>query len=173
MPFQKKESSHEIIKEGQDTLLKINAVSWSYVPNLENNPLVMARTIDLLVENPNVTRIIFVQRRNYIYNYEQTQMLIEIANSYNYLFKQKNLLTLGFTNHGLIFERLYEGWRITLQNLVLNLIKQDPIGAYVEIIRLIREEKINLEKTEQLEESQVRTSYIDLLNNIRKILFYP
>ncbi len=170
MPFPKKESSYEIVKEGQDTLLKINAGSWSYTPNIENNPLVMARVIDLILENSNITRIIFVQRRNYIYNYEQTQMLIEITNVYNYLIKQKNLLTLGIINKGLIFERLYEGWRITLQNIIFNLVKQDPIGAYVEIIRLIREEKINLGKTEQLEESQVRTSYIDLLNNIRRLL---
>ena len=66
MPFPKKESSYEIVKEGQDTLLKINAGSWSYTPNIENNPLVMARVIDLILENSNITRIIFVQRRNYI-----------------------------------------------------------------------------------------------------------
>ena len=170
MPLQKKEGSYEIIREGQDTILKINSTSWAYTPNIENNPLIMARVIDLLVENPNTTRIVFSQRRNYIYNYEQTQTLIEIANIYNHLSKQRNLLTLGLVNRGLMFERLYEGWRVTLQNLIINLLRQDPIGAYVEVIRLIREEKINLGKTEHLEEAQVRTSYIDLLNNIRRLL---
>jgi type IV secretory pathway ATPase VirB11/archaellum biosynthesis ATPase len=169
MPFQKKERLYELVKEGPDTLLKINATSWSSTPNIENNPLIMARVIDLLIENPNVTRIIFTQRRNYIYNYEQTQMLIEISNIYNHLFKQKNILTLGLINKDILFERLYEGWRVTLQNIVFNLLRQDPIGAYVEVIRLTREEKINLEKTENLKEAQIRTSYIDLLNNIRRL----
>ncbi|MEK6834638.1 MAG: type II/IV secretion system ATPase subunit [Nanoarchaeota archaeon] len=170
MPLIKKEKSYEVLREGQDTILKVNAVSWNYTPNIENNQLIMARIIDLLVENPNVTRIIFTQRRNYIYNYEQTQMLLEIANVYNHLSKQRNFLTLGIINRGLMFERLYSGWRVTLQNIVINLLRQDPIGAYVEIIRMVREEKINLEKTEQLEEAQVRTAYIDLLNNIRRLL---
>ena len=170
MALQKKERSYEVIREGQDTILRINSSSWSYSPSIENNPLIMARVIDLLVENPNITRIIFTQRRNYIYNYDQTQMLVEIANVYNHLSRQKNFLTLGLINRGMMFERLYEGWRVVLQNIIINLLRQDPIGAYVEVIRLIREEKINLEKTDNLEESQVRTGYIDLLNNIRRLL---
>ena len=170
MVLGKKEGMYDIIKEGQDTILRINAHSWSYSPSIEDNPIVMARVIDLLLENQSVTRIIFTQRRNYIYNYDQTQMLLEIANVYNHLSKQKNLLTLGLIKRGLMFERLYEGWRVALQNLIINLIRQDPIGAYVWAIRLIREEKINLEKTDNLEEAQVRTSYIDLLNSIRSLL---
>jgi len=170
MAFPKKERLYEVLKEGQDNLLKINASTWNHSPSIENDPLIMARVIDLLIENVNITRIIFTQRRNYIYNYDQTQMLIEIANVYNYFVKQKNLLTLGLINRGLEFERLYEGWRTILQNIVINLLRQDPLGAYVEVIRLIREEKIKTQKAVNLEETQVRTSYLDLLNNIRRLL---
>jgi type IV secretory pathway ATPase VirB11/archaellum biosynthesis ATPase len=170
MAFPKKEKLVEIIKEGQENILKINANSWSESPSIENNPLIMAKVIDLIIENANITRIVFSQRRKYIYNYDQTQLLIEIANIYNYLVKQKNLLTIGIIKRGLTFERLYEGWRSILQNIVINLIRQDPIGAYVEVLRLIREEKIKIQKTNNLEETQVRNGYVDILNNIRRLL---
>ncbi len=169
MPLGKKDKLYEVIKEGEDNILKIDTNSWPYLPSIENNPLVMSRIIELLVENPNVTRIVFNQRRNYIYNYDQTLMLNEVANIYNHLVKQKRLLSLGVISRGMIYERLYQGWRVTLQNIVLNLLKADPIGAYVEVIRLMREEKINIEKTDLLEEMQVRNNYLELLSTLKRL----
>ena len=111
MPFEKKKN-YEIIKEAQDSILRIDTTSWSYLPSIENNPLVMAYIIDLLIEVPDVTRIVFNQRRNYIYNYEQTLMLIEIANLHNHLVKQKKLLALGIEN------MQYAHWRTILQRII-------------------------------------------------------
>ena len=169
MPLGKKEKLYEIIKEGQDNILRIDANSWPYLPSVENNPLVMSRVIELLIENPDITRIVFNQRRNYIYNYDQTLMLNEIANLYTHLVKQKRLLSLGVISKGTFYERLYSGWSVTLQNIILNLLKADPIGAYVEIIRLMREEKINIEKTDVLEEMQSRNDFLELLTTLKRL----
>ncbi len=168
MPFEKKSKGYEIIKEAQDNILKIDANSWSYLPNIESNPLVMSSVIDLLIELPNITRIVLNQRRNYIYDYDQTQMLIEIGNLYNHLIKQKRLLNIGVIEQNQSFNYSTH-WRDTLQRIVLTLLKQDPIGAYVETIREIREEKINLENTENPQELRTRNSYIELLTYLKKL----
>jgi type IV secretory pathway ATPase VirB11/archaellum biosynthesis ATPase len=121
----------------------------------------MARTIHYLVQIPSVTRIIFVQRRNYIYNYEQVQILREIVEIYKSLIGQKNLF-FGLGNYG----NYNDGWKATLQNLIMNLLRTDPIGAYVELKRIIREEKVRLGKTEFFSDSGLRTDYLGVLNYI-------
>jgi len=165
MPFEKKSKGYEIIKEAQDNAIRIDANSWSYLPSIENNPLVMSYVVDLLIQVPNVTRIIFNQRRNYIYNYDQTQLLIEVANLYNHLVKQKRLLNIA----GITQESKYSHWNNVVQKIILNLLKQDPIGAYVQLIREIREEKIYLDKTNDANEIKLRNSYIGLLSYLRSL----
>jgi len=84
---------YEIISEGQEQIMKIKCTECGENPSIEDSALCMARTIDKLTEIPSISRIIFNQRRNYSYNYEQTQMLVEIANIYNHLVKQKKFLS--------------------------------------------------------------------------------
>jgi len=154
-----------IVKEGTENVMKIDARVWSFVPNIENNELVMARTIDYLIEYPGVKRIIFSQRRNYSYNEDQTLLLIEIANLYKSLVRQKKLLSLG----GLAFrpeaQALVGGWREVIQDIVINRMRGDPIGAYVELKRIIRNEKIKIEKM-PLELIGVQQDFIDILQDV-------
>ena len=100
----------------------------------------MSRTIDKLIKVPSTGRIIFSCRRNYEYDYEQTQKIMEIANTYNYLIKQKKILSLTL----IPVSNYTQYWRSVIQYLILNLLKSDPIGCYVELIRHIREEKIQI-----------------------------
>ena len=79
-------------KEGEN-LLYINYLGAPHVPSIGDTPEVMARTIGSLIENPNVSRVIFVQQRNYSYNAQNTFMLQEIANLYTFLTKQEKFLT--------------------------------------------------------------------------------
>jgi type IV secretory pathway ATPase VirB11/archaellum biosynthesis ATPase len=162
-------AEYQIIKEGQEDVLKINAERWSFVPSIEENPNVMAKTIEFLVQVPNVGRIIFLQRRNFTYSYENTQMLIEIANLYKMLIKQKRILTLSDLEEKQGAYVYLLNWRAKLQNIVINLLKSDPIGAYVELKRLVREEKIKLKKV-PLEIVEAQQSYIDLLSHVYDLL---
>ena len=68
----------EIEREQGENVLYINYLTAPLVPSIANNPDVMARTVDLLSDNPNVSRIIFVQQRNFSYAPEQILLLSEI-----------------------------------------------------------------------------------------------
>ena len=163
MVVSKKQREFEIIREGGEEILKVNAVSWPYAPSLEENPLVMVKILDYLSQVPSISRIIINQRRNFNYNTVQTQMLVEIANFYNHLTKQKRLLSLKEVAYGGEIAHKYG----MLQYIVFNLLRSDPLGAYVETIRILREGNIRLGqlKGKDLENEQ---DYLDVLQYIKE-----
>ena len=59
------QKEYEIVREGQEEVLKIDASRWPYSPSIEDNPVVMSRIIEKLVEFPSSARLILVQQRNY------------------------------------------------------------------------------------------------------------
>ncbi len=122
-------------KEGEN-LLYVNYLGAPFTPSVADSAEVMARTIDSLIENPNVSRIIFVQQRNYNYPFEQVALLVEIAQLYNYLLKQERILSpekLG----------LFAGLEFAPAELsyLVALLRQDPVGCYIELNRKIRNYK--------------------------------
>jgi len=85
--------SYEIQRKGGEDVLYINYLGAPYVPSLSDYPEVMEKTVDALIENPNVSRIIFVQQKNYNYDFNETSYLLEIAQLYVYLVKQEKILS--------------------------------------------------------------------------------
>src|SRR4030043_1136002 len=95
MKFEKEEAlySYEVKREGGEDVLYINYMGAPYVPSLADYPEVMERTIDSLIENPHVSRVVFVQQKNYNYDFKETSFLLEIAQFYVYLIKQEKILS--------------------------------------------------------------------------------
>ena len=118
-------------KQGEE-ILYMNFLGAPYIPSISDDPSVMARIVDSLAENPEVARVIFVQQRNYNYPYEQIVLLSEIARAYNYLVKQENILSpVNLSNYGnssQLFEEM---------NVLVALLRQDPIGCYIKLKRSI------------------------------------
>ena len=142
-----KDSNYEIIREGEDVILKVNYETSTHFPSLEDNPLIMSKTIDYLIEIGNVTRIVFYQKRDYEYDVNQTIILKEIAELYKTLVKQKQLFNYTSLSANQDCGRFLNQWYTDIQTIIFHLLKADPIQAYVRIRRLIRREKITLEKT--------------------------
>jgi len=136
--------SGEVQREGGEDILYINYLGAPYVPSLADSSRVMERVIDFLIENPNVSRVILVQQKNYNYDFSETAILLEIAQLYVYLVRQESILSQQklVTNQEQFFTRRY--------NEVFSflfLLKQDPIAAYTELKRIIIQAKIFLEKS--------------------------
>ena len=160
--------AYQVVKEGKENLLKVDATSWSYLPNIEDNGIVMANVIDQLAQNPSITKIVFLQRRNYTYDYEQVQILAEIASLYNHLIKQKKVLSFINFKAENEQDQSVVVWYNNLQNLLLNLLKIDPVGAYVEVKRLIRLEKLKENKKSDFPGTE--NFYLRTLNYIHTML---
>ncbi|HLC58227.1 MAG TPA: ATPase, T2SS/T4P/T4SS family [Candidatus Nanoarchaeia archaeon] len=164
-----KPGEHEVQKEGPEEVIHINYESYPRIPTIEDDPLVMSSVIEKLSQSPSVSRIVFHQKKKYEYNYNQTQMLVEIAQIYNHYIKQKSLLTQAALE---VFGPIPEAAsRIrNLQNIILNLLRTDPIGAFVETKRLLREEKINQSKISSEEYKSQLQPYISILTDIYSLL---
>jgi type IV secretory pathway ATPase VirB11/archaellum biosynthesis ATPase len=160
--------SYEVIREAGQDVMYVNYLGYSSVPSIADSAIIMARTADNLTESPRVSRLVFVQQRNYVYDFNQTSLLIEIAQLYTFLVEQEKVLSpkklIPFGDSRFLQQR-YNAMRW----LVLTLLKQDPIGCYIEAKRLLREEKINAERI-AAEFVHSENAYIRLLSKIVELL---
>lgn len=144
----------------------INYLGAEFTPSLSDSPEVMARTIDSLIENPNVSRIIFVQQRNYVYPFEQVTLLAEIARLYNFMMKQENILSP---------EKLMVMANVSFAQpeltYLVSLLRQDPVACYLELGRKIKEHRREIESGGVNSEDVARLeNYIRLLIRFRNLL---
>ena len=115
--------SYEVIRELDSQALYINYLGALSVPSIAGDPESMERVIDLLIKSPNISRVVFVQQRNYSYSSDETFMLQEIANLYTFLTKQEKILStskLSIMNTTSLSKR-YEDI-----SYLLSLLKRDP-----------------------------------------------
>tara|TARA_Y100000310_G_scaffold254638_1_gene261770 strand:- start:3247 stop:5523 length:2277 start_codon:yes stop_codon:yes gene_type:complete len=130
--------SYEVVRESGESVMYVNYLGAAIVPNLINSSEVMARTIDVLKEDPNVSRVVFVQQRNYSHNFAQVKMLKEVADLYEVLVKQENLVSIEkLQSLGINMQEAY-----ALLNYILNeVLKRDPAKAYRELRGVYFEQK--------------------------------
>ncbi|MDD5191834.1 MAG: type II/IV secretion system ATPase subunit [Candidatus Nanoarchaeia archaeon] len=165
--------SYEVQREAGGQAVYVNYLGASFVPNLADNPDIMNRTFDLLIESPDVSRIVFVQQRNYNYSSSQIFMLQEIANLYIFLTKQEKVLSpvkLSISNTEYLSHRYND-----VAYLLITL-KRDPLACYFELERFIGEEKANMSSTppelkfDKVSYIRVLERFYSLLGNTRLII---
>jgi len=165
-----KPGEYEIRTEGKEEIMYFNFDKYSKIPSIEEDPFVMAKAIDSLVQVPSISSIIFNQKKNYEYGYSQTKMLQEISSIYNHFIKQRRILTFAAMGPDIAYQKDFASRQKSLQYVVLNLMRTDPIGAYVEVTRLIRNEKIKLSKAAEEKEIYSIKHYLNLLTEIFSLL---
>lgn len=152
-------------KEGEDVMY-VNYLGAPFAPSIAEMPDVMSRTVDYLIENPNVSRIIFVQQRNYNYPSDQVELIREIAQLYNYLMKQEQILSpvklqmianVNFAHGDLRY--------------LMSLLRQDPVSCYLELKNKIKEYQREIDAGEVIGSDSSRLlSYIRLLERLRGMI---
>lgn len=166
--------SYEVRREGGEDVLYANYLGAPYVPSLAEHPGVMEKTVDLLIENPNVSRFVFSQQKNYNYDFKETAMLLDIAQFYVFLVKQEKILSQGklITNQNTFFSKRYN----EIFSFLL-LLKRDPLSAYSELKKIIIQSKIMLEKlgedhkADQLNYISLLEKTLSMFENTRLIKF--
>tara|TARA_Y100000310_G_scaffold147251_1_gene146515 strand:+ start:296 stop:2590 length:2295 start_codon:yes stop_codon:yes gene_type:complete len=136
---------YEVVKEGEELLLRIDYEKHTMPPSIEDDPQTMSRVIDYLSKLAGVTKITFLQKRDYEYDYRQTRYLAEIARVYKKISKQGIIQFSVFVTPG--YERYATIWFTKLQQILFHTLKSDPLGAYVLLKRMLRNEELLVEKT--------------------------
>ena len=158
---ERKPFSYDIIQEGEENLLRIECEKLPILPSLEDSPLIMSKTIEILLEAGQISKIVYVQKRDYEYDYYQTQLLVEIAKLYKKFSKQSELFS--YASMGAQCQDWFRGRYAKLKLLVFRMLKEDPFGAYVELKREHRREKLELEKTVDERYLSCQKRYVQLL----------
>ncbi len=143
MPEAARCGTTDIIREGEEITVRIDCEACPFFPSLEDDPRVMAMVIEALAEAGTATKIVMVQKRDYEYDYNQTAMLMEIAKLFRQLSKER--LSAGLLLDPLA-RRFIETKYVELQNIIHRSLKSDPLGAYVELVRIARRERTQLEQ---------------------------
>ncbi|MCL5730005.1 MAG: type II/IV secretion system ATPase subunit [Candidatus Pacearchaeota archaeon] len=158
--------SYESQREGSEDVLYVNYLGAPFIPSIADSPEVMERTVDALIENPNVSRIVFVQQKNYNYDFSETSSLLEIAQLYVYLIRQERILSrekLAAGNEQLFSQRYNEIFSFLYR------LKKDPVLAYVELRNNLVESKVMLERLGPQEKID-QGNYLRLIEKIFAML---
>jgi hypothetical protein len=137
-----KDKDFEVVKHGVESILKINYIEKEHFPSIEDDAFVMRDTIKKIIQNPSISKIIFIHVKNYEYNYNHVKLLKEIADLYYSLSKQKELFSVGqIMNKNDECMKLFFNRYAFLQNTIVKDLPSDPISAYVKIKRKLRDYK--------------------------------
>jgi len=117
--------------------MAVNCANCLFGSSLEDFDVCFAKTIDKIIEEKKVERIVLSGVREYEYDYEQTKLLIEIANLYDKLVNRENVLNYSFLGNQKC-DKCFPKRMSEVKFIVQEMIRKDPIGAYVKIDRLIR-----------------------------------
>ena len=161
--------TYEVVREGEDVVIRINYEGAPVTPSIEDNDAVMARAIDILAEVGHATKLLFSQKRDYEYDFTQTLILLEIAKLYRQLVKERltysNLADPQCPSAATCASTRYA----ELSVIVFRLLRSDPLGAYVELKRIIRKEAVKNEQLAGIYKT-CHTKYLDYLAHIITLL---
>ena len=158
--------NYEVQREGTEANLIIETFGCPFYPSLEDSSECMTRTIEILIEIGSITSITYKAERNYVYPYEQANLLNQIADAYIFLIKEKSLLNpqnIGLTDQKSMV--LYPEFIGILKRILMDQLKADPIGAYVTVIRTKREKIAELETYDKKFQEPIKI-FISVLDSI-------
>lgn len=162
--------NYEVIREGEEIILRVDCSEILRVPSIEDDPIYMAKVIETLAQVKSCTKIILYQKRDYEYSYEETRLLLEIARLYDRLMREKDY----FSMEAMTFDGKCPtdaNKRFTyMQSIISRRLKEDPVAAYVELKRKIRDEKLNMQKSAHEGEIYCTKKYISLLGYVHELL---
>lgn len=115
--------------------LKVNVKGLLFGPSIEDFDLCMTAAVDALLETKNVSSLVMVRDREYEYDYDQVKLLLEIVQIIEDVVNEKIFSTAKMESRECM--ECYPQWRTILDELI-ELLKKDPIGAYVRVIREVR-----------------------------------
>ena len=128
----------------ENGVMRINCLGWAIAPSIEDSDACMGIVVDKLLQSKDADRIVLAETREYEYDSDQTRMLREISDVYDQLLNEDKILSIrNLGAQGC--EKFYPQRLADLQFLLLEILKKDPIGAYVKINTLINHVKKQLE----------------------------
>lgn len=140
--------------------LRINLQGSSFGASIADYEQIMARVIDILMEIEDVQQVILARERDYEYNYEQVELLSEVAQMIVRM-KRDPQFTQPSQYMQQNCQRMIPSCQSFVQDLLTQDLRHDPVGAYVKVRRKIEEVKVKIQQSP----GQVAECYTHWLEN--------
>ncbi len=160
-------AEYKIDREDGGVTLKFDYDSYYLVPSIEDDERTMFQTVRALLEVKSANKIIFWQKRDYEYDFGQTQLLLDLARVYENLINYKETFSIVKNlSSNTPFNRDIIQRYTKLQELIRNKICGDPYGAYILIKRILRHSHISVEKIYNENQLEIENKLISVLEFI-------
>lgn len=133
--------------EVTDGILRINCKNWVVAPSVEDSDATMAVVIDTLMKTK-ANRVILSEAKEVEYDYEQTAMLREIADAYETLVNNINILDPK--KMGVECIRKHPERLSKIRLLIMTLLKHDPIAVYLQVLSTINKLKPSQDRCDKI-----------------------
>jgi len=155
--------------EFSDSIIRVNCLGCVFGSGIEDFEACMAKTIDKLLERKDASRIILAQTRESEYDFEQVKILQGIADAYNKILNEERLI--GPEKLSIPGCEIFAPKRLAeLQFLILQVLRKDPIGAFVKLNMIINSTKRLMEEAKPREKKCHQHYLTQVLEPIKKIL---
>ena len=114
--------------------IELNLLGSVYGASIEDYPEVMSRVINILQEVPEAETLVLTESRDYEYDDDQVKMLKEIAQTIKDVSAEGHLSA----NPNSACDSFYSDNLPEVQSIVMDQLRRDPVGAYVELKRMRR-----------------------------------
>src|SRR3989344_3062501 len=121
---------HEI----KDNVMKVNCLGGIYGSNVEDYEGCMSLVIDKLMKNKDIKSLVLATTREYEYDFDQTQILVNFATALDDIIRVKRLLNNKPLLDTGCADYIKDDFN-HIQDIIMNRIKGDPIGSYTILVR--------------------------------------
>src|SRR4030067_3333005 len=83
---------YKLLTEADGKILSINYEGSTHTPSIEDDWASMARVFDLILEVGEVNKVSFLQKEEYVYEFDQIKLINELTRVYINLVKEDNVM---------------------------------------------------------------------------------
>ncbi|MFB6209637.1 MAG: ATPase, T2SS/T4P/T4SS family [Candidatus Nanohaloarchaea archaeon] len=145
--------------------IEVNMLGSVYGASIEDYPEVMSRVVNILQEVPDASSVVLSESRDYEYGEDQVKMLKDISEAIRDISSQGYLSESIRTDK---CESLYQEHLPQVQRIVVDQMRKDPVGAYVELKRKQRHMKQQMDEAYPQQKRCMKYFIQDVVNPVRE-----
>jgi type IV secretory pathway ATPase VirB11/archaellum biosynthesis ATPase len=153
--------------DDETSTVDVNLLGSVYGASIEDYPEVMSRVVNILQEVPEASSVVLSESRDYEYDEEQVLLLKQISEAIRDISSQGHLSQNIRTDK---CESFYRRELPEVQRIVVDQIRKDPVGAYVELLRKHRHLKQEMEKAYPQQQRCIKYFIQDVLKPVKNRL---
>lgn len=144
--------------------IDVNLVGSVYGASIEDYPEVMSRVVNILQEVPEASSVVLSESRDYEYDEDQVRLLKEVSEAI------RDISSQGYLSQNIRTDKcesFYQQELPEVQRIVVDKLRKDPVGAYVELLRKHRHLKQQMEDAYPQQQRCIKYFIQDVLKPVK------